>query len=456
MSEQFNQEMADANLEIFENPKGQPYFEHCSDVIRLLYALDVHNYVSYDKSRSPNDLEALFSASDSAAVNSLVLSKVDEAPFGGEWFQKVYLGNNVELCHGAKLLAHGFITFGNDVIVGESAQIVTVGHPMHPAQRHLLLIGPIEIKDNAIVGAGTIVLNPGLADAVEIGKESIVLPGSIVSKSVPDYAVSAGVNKILLQGEAYFNKGSHSPNLNARLNEAGIKLLGEKAKELGITLPDDSLTSKVSNPLPQGTKIVDHEAIKDIKKLAQFFPEASEEKLRNGLFFPPNYIVGDGKIVLGNNILINTGSLLKIDGELVIDDKTFLAPESEITVPTGAKVIFGKGVWCGAKVKITAKEGQTLTIGDGSVLAAGAELKESVPPMSVVVGEGKVVSTLGPDNIYKVSEIMNDFMACENQRLKLRARIMVMDINIVKKTLIEQCQRPAMQIKRIKNLIAKI
>lgn len=454
MTMDYSKEFAETALQQFEKPDGKPLFEHASETLRLMYTLDVHNYVAFCKTRNLNDLKALFSASAPEAVESLVLAKGEEPPFGGEWFMKVFLGRHVTFSAGSKILAHGNITIEDNAIVGEQAQLCTVGHPMHPRQRHLLMIGPMVLGAGSIVGGGSIVLNPGTAEAVSLGRNAIVLPGSIVSRSVPDYSVVGGVNKVILEGKEYFSNDVSSGVLAKRLNAKGMEVLAEKMKAMGLSVPND-VCPKEQRLLPEGVRDIDHEATKDLSKLAGFFPGASQEVLRMGLFFPPVHIAGKGQITLGNNILLNTGALLNVEGAFTLGDGSFLAPEAEVVAPQGAKVLIGKKVWLGAKVKVIAAPGQVLTIGDGSVLAAGAEVRKSVPEMSVVVGEGKIVDTLGEKNIFPIPAELNVFDNYENQRLRLREHIAKMSIEEVKAHLAEDCVRPQFS-KRMQELGRKL
>ena len=81
----------------------------------------------------------------------------------------------------------------NNVVIAANVYFVT-----HDAIRHVLKnknnkyyqsnIGPIEIMDNVFIGLGTIIM-----PNVKIGKNVIVAAGSVVTKSIPDNCVYAGV-----------------------------------------------------------------------------------------------------------------------------------------------------------------------------------------------------------------------------------------------------------------------
>ncbi len=441
MSMDYSPELADYTLEQLSRPDGKPVFEHASLLLRLMYTLDVNNYVDFTKNRKKEALTKLFSSSTKEAAESLVLSEGSEAPFGGEWFMNVVLGKNVTLSTGTNILAHGGITLGDDCFISEQAQLVTVGHPIHPKQRYLILIGPVAIGKKAIVGADAIVLSTGGAEPVSVGRNSIVLPNAIVGKSTPDYSVSGGVNRVLLQGKEYFTNNTSTGKLADRLNAKGLEALQAEAQKLGIDLPEDVrvVPEKI---LPEGTRTVDHNAVKDMAKLGEFFPGTSEETLRMGLFFPPIFLAGSGQIELGESMLINTSTLLDINGAFVLGDGSFLAPEVDMSVPTGSKCIVGKRVWLGAKVKISVADNKVITIGDGSVVAAGAEITESVPPMSVVVGKGSIVKTLDEKDMHEVSPALNDFGIYEGQRIKVREYIGTLSPQEVESKITEHSAQP--------------
>ena len=92
------------------------------------------------------------------------------------------------------------ITLGNYVLLGPGVQLLTPGHPVHAAERHIPCPAdpglpmraicearPITIADHCWIGAGTIVL-PG----VTIGTGTTIGAGSVVTKSIPANRLAAG------------------------------------------------------------------------------------------------------------------------------------------------------------------------------------------------------------------------------------------------------------------------
>jgi maltose O-acetyltransferase len=81
------------------------------------------------------------------------------------------------------------ITVGDDVQIGPNVQLLTATHPVAPELRRAKYesAAPISIGDNAWLGGGVIVL-PG----VDIGAQTVVGAGAVVTSSLPPGVVAAG------------------------------------------------------------------------------------------------------------------------------------------------------------------------------------------------------------------------------------------------------------------------
>ena len=112
-----------------------------------------------------------------------------EAPFFCDYGANVYLGERVYLNMGCVFLDAAAITIGDDVQLGPCVQLLTSDHPRDSARRAggLELARPISIGARAWLGGGVIVL-PG----VEIGHDTIIGAGSVVTRSVESGVVAAG------------------------------------------------------------------------------------------------------------------------------------------------------------------------------------------------------------------------------------------------------------------------
>lgn len=107
---------------------------------------------------------------------------------------KLSIGNNVGISQ-TSLLSYDSIEIGNNVKIGGGTHIYTTDfHSLNPKYRCLSSedyrhrkCAPVIIKDNAFIGARSIILK-----GVTIGKNSIIGAGSVVTKSIPDNQIWAG------------------------------------------------------------------------------------------------------------------------------------------------------------------------------------------------------------------------------------------------------------------------
>lgn len=86
------------------------------------------------------------------------------------------------------------VTIGNDVSVGTHTVFVTTNHEIGPSARRAGPVSPtpIMVGDGAWIGTRVTIL-PG----VTIGRGAVVASGAVVTRSVPDDALVAGVPAVL-------------------------------------------------------------------------------------------------------------------------------------------------------------------------------------------------------------------------------------------------------------------
>jgi len=101
------------------------------------------------------------------------------------------IGNNSNLGFGCRIIGRD-LSIGDDVMMGPDVLIITENHDTSDTSKAMIQQGQaagkaVRIRDDVWIGARVIVL-PG----VEIGEHSIVGAGSVVTKSVPQYAVVGG------------------------------------------------------------------------------------------------------------------------------------------------------------------------------------------------------------------------------------------------------------------------
>lgn len=132
------------------------------------------------------------------------LSSVENLELGG----RVYIG--VE----CRLYAEGGISIGEYTKLGEGCLILSTGHHYKSRSRipydHVGLLRRVEIGKNVWVGCRSIILG-----GVKIDDGAIVGAGSVVTKSVPKYAIVAG-NPARIVG--WRDKDSYDALEHARMN----------------------------------------------------------------------------------------------------------------------------------------------------------------------------------------------------------------------------------------------
>jgi acetyltransferase-like isoleucine patch superfamily enzyme len=105
--------------------------------------------------------------------------------------KKLKIGDRCAFGQGTFLTCGGGITMGNDVATGPDAKIWSVNHifedPDVPWMKQGFEHKEVIIEDDVWIGASTFV-KPG----VRIGKGAIISAGTILSKSVPPFAIVAG------------------------------------------------------------------------------------------------------------------------------------------------------------------------------------------------------------------------------------------------------------------------
>ncbi|MBQ6099604.1 MAG: hypothetical protein IJL02_07055 [Methanobrevibacter sp.] len=107
---------------------------------------------------------------------------------------------------------------------------------------------------------------------------------------------------------------------------------------------------------------------------------------------------------IGNNVFINSNSLLMARGGITVEDDVLMAANVQLLsnnhdeydrqVLTCKPIHIKKGAWIGAGASILAG----VTVGENAIVGAGAIVTKDVPDYAVVVGSpARVVKTLDED-----------------------------------------------------------
>lgn len=110
----------------------------------------------------------------------------------GYYRNKMIIGSGTWIGQQCFFHSAGGITIGTNVGIGPGVKIITSGHKMDDVSLPILHspveMAPVVISDDSDIGVGAIIL-PG----VTIGRGAQVGAGAVVTQSVEEYAVVAGV-----------------------------------------------------------------------------------------------------------------------------------------------------------------------------------------------------------------------------------------------------------------------
>ena len=106
---------------------------------------------------------------------------------------KIEIGKHCYIGYKFSALTGESIKIGDDVLIASNVTITSENHGMDPESEipymdQPLICNPVSIGDGTWIGQNVTIL-PG----VDIGKKCVIAAGSVVTKSVPDYCVAAGV-----------------------------------------------------------------------------------------------------------------------------------------------------------------------------------------------------------------------------------------------------------------------
>lgn len=131
-----------------------------------------------------------------------------EPPLRCNWGGKnVYFGNNVYANFNLTMVDECEIRIGNSVMFGPNVVIVTGTHPVSPRlrEKQTQYNLPVSIGNNAWIGSNVVIM-PG----VNIGDNTIIGAGSIVTKNIPANVIAYGIPCKLIReinesDEKYYN-----------------------------------------------------------------------------------------------------------------------------------------------------------------------------------------------------------------------------------------------------------
>lgn len=143
------------------------------------------------------------------------------------------------------------------------------------------------------------------------------------------------------------------------------------------------------------------------EEIRALFCELTGREIDEGFrMFPPFYTDCGRNIRVGKNVFINAGCCFQDQGGIFVGDgvqighQVVLATLNHDLVPARRKsmfhapIVIGNNVWIGAHATILAG----VTLGENSVVAAGAVVTKDVPAGAVVAGvPAKIIKNIGEE-----------------------------------------------------------
>jgi maltose O-acetyltransferase len=114
-------------------------------------------------------------------------------------------------------------------------------------------------------------------------------------------------------------------------------------------------------------------------------------QIRKGIYFE-----GQRKMILGRNVFLNRQSYFDAEGGIKIGNNVRFGPQTMLITGNheigesqmrageikSKPIVIGDGCWLGARITVTAG----VTIGEGSIVSAGAVVQRSMPANSLIAG----------------------------------------------------------------------
>ncbi len=155
----------------------QSFYEYGQEALKI--TMEINN-----KYNPPEKIRELFS--------KLTASEIDKdffliPPFHTEFGKNIKIGKKVFINSCCRFQDNGGIEIGDGTMIGSNVTIVTLNHDINPKTRVNANPKHVKIGKNVWIGSDCTIL-PG----VDIGENSIVGAGSVVTKNVPKNTIVVG------------------------------------------------------------------------------------------------------------------------------------------------------------------------------------------------------------------------------------------------------------------------
>ena len=133
-----------------------------------------------------------FDGGNRAEISKILGIELDESsailpPFYADYGKNIKIGKNVWIQQGCTFFDRGGIEIGDDTFIAPKVNLITLNHVVNPYERSTTIAKPIKIGKRVWIGIAATVL-PG----VNIGDNSIIGAGAVVTKDVPPNVIVAG------------------------------------------------------------------------------------------------------------------------------------------------------------------------------------------------------------------------------------------------------------------------
>jgi len=159
--------------------------------------------------------------------------------------------------------------------------------------------------------------------------------------------------------------------------------------------PDYSTLFKVIQKAMRTSAKLNNLVTDDLREVNKVFSELIGKKVNDTFFIIPPFFSDFGEnINIGKNVFVNHACSFMDRGGITIEDNVLIGPKvnlitsnhplhpSERRATISHPIVIKKGAWIGAGATILAG----VTIGENSVVAAGAVVSKDVPDNSIVGG----------------------------------------------------------------------
>lgn len=284
-----------------------------------------------------------------------------QPPFFVDVGANIIIDSDVSIGNNVVILDIGPVSIGKGTTIRNSVIIGSVGHKLNPKDRVKYDFGyKTSIGNSVVIGEYSIIL-PGC----EIGDNTIVLPGSVVKGKIPANSIISGCPAKVTSLSINNVKEQIIINLYLQL------LITHSVNFHFENLSHNSINSSEFNWIGENVDIMAHLKIINSKAVS----------LNEGSLVNVNCIFdGTNGIHLCKNAQLAPGVVLVTDTS-IFGIQDILNTLGIANSPSG-KIIIEPNSWIGAGAIIL----PGVTVGQGSIVAAGAIVFEDVPENTVIAG----------------------------------------------------------------------